>query len=146
MCQASDHTPPGGVPSGLQRKALRPAGLGIKGGRRSSPWGRAILHEAIAAIEVDMLYALIAAAHRTGTSLPVPRATRLRGIRLTRNVIGRRTRARGVDEITARRLRGTGSATVGSPGVSSRRAIGWRRGVGWCPRSVPLAHITRVDV
>src|SRR5262244_1516557 len=75
-----------GVPSGLQRKAPLSAGLRIKGGRRSSYWGRAILHKAIAAIEVDMLYALIAAAHRTGTSLPFPRATRLRGIHLTRNV------------------------------------------------------------
>ena len=32
-------------------------------------WGWAILHKAITAIEVDMLYALIAAAHRTGTGV-----------------------------------------------------------------------------
>jgi len=81
-----------------------------------------------------MLYALIAAAHRTGTRVPLPLGRALTGIYLTRNVIGRRTRARGVDKITARRLRGTGRATVGSTGISSRRAIGWGRGVGWSPR------------
>src|SRR5215472_8972336 len=39
-------------------------------------WGWAILHKAVTAIEVDMLYALIAAAHRTGTRVPLPRCLR----------------------------------------------------------------------
>jgi len=33
-------------------------------------WGWAILHKAVTPIEIDMLYALIAAAHRTRTGLP----------------------------------------------------------------------------
>src|SRR5215471_3880484 len=82
----------------------------------------------------------IASLIRAGSGVPLPRAGALTGIDLTRNVIGRRTGARGIDDITARRSRGTGRATVGATGIFSRR------GVGWSPRSVALAHITRVDV
>src|SRR6516162_10051523 len=39
-------------------------------------WGWAILHKAVTPIEIDMLYALIATAHRTGTGLPLPRCLR----------------------------------------------------------------------
>src|SRR5215831_12137413 len=39
-------------------------------------WGWAILHKAVTPIEIDMLYALIAAAHRTGTRVPLPRCLR----------------------------------------------------------------------
>src|SRR5262249_56719290 len=68
---------------------------------------------------------------RAGTGVPFPRARALSGICLTRNVIGRRTGTRGVDEISARRLRGTGRAPVGSTGISSRGGIPLRRAIGW---------------
>jgi hypothetical protein len=42
---------------------------------------------------------------RAGTGVPLPRALALTGIRLSRNAIGWRTRARGVDGRTARRRR-----------------------------------------
>jgi len=68
---------------------------------------------------------------RAGSGVPFPRASALTGIYLTRNVIGRRTRARRVDEITTRRSRGTGRATVGATGIFSRRGIRLRRAIGW---------------
>jgi pimeloyl-ACP methyl ester carboxylesterase len=87
--------------------------------------------ESVATQRVDVGHAHAAALVGAGSTVPFPRARALLSICLTRNVIGRRTRARGVNEITARRLRDTGRATVGSTGIPSRRGIGLRRAIGW---------------
>jgi hypothetical protein len=87
--------------------------------------------ESVATQGVGVGNAHIAPLIGAGSGVPFPRASALTGIDLTRNVIGRRTRARGVDEITARRSRGTGRATVGATGIFSRRGIRLRRAVGW---------------
>src|SRR2546430_627226 len=87
--------------------------------------------ESVATHGVGVGNAHIAPLIRAGSGVPLPWAGALTGIDLTRNVIGRRTRARGVDEITARRSRGTGRATVGATGIFSRRGIRLRRAIGW---------------
>ena len=92
-------------------------------------WGWAILLKAVTAIEVGMLYALIAATHRTGPRVPLPRARALTGICLSGDAMGRRTGARGVDGPGAVGL--TGRSTVGATGIAWRRSIGWSRAVGW---------------
>jgi hypothetical protein len=99
---------------------------------------------AITAQGIGMRDAHVAASIGAGSAMPFPWLV-CRGGPL--NVIGRRTRARSVGQITAIGSRGsaiglTSRATVGSTGISSR---GWRT-IGWSPRSVPLAHMTRVDV
>src|SRR5215831_3805146 len=105
-------------------------------------WGWAILHKAVTAIEVDMLYALIAATHRTGTRVPLPRAGALAGICLSGDAIGRRTGARGVGGRGAVGL--PGRSTVGATGIAWSwsigwsRAVGWRRGIGWRSRRAIL--------
>jgi hypothetical protein len=105
---------------------------------------------AVAAIDIDVGDAHAASFTRAGTGVPLPRARALTGIYLTRNVIGRRTRARGVDVLTGRlrRLGRTGRATVGSTAVPLRRLIrlrrvirwrgvvGWRRAIGWRRRAI----------
>src|SRR5262249_29121470 len=107
-------------------------------------WGGARRLEAVTAIKVNVGHAHSAAFFWPGTSVPLPRAGALSGIYLTRNVIGRRTRARGVDEIRAIRLRGTGRSTVdptgiwGRGGIGRRRAIGWRSAAGGRPRRAIL--------
>src|SRR5262249_38047681 len=94
-------------------------------------WGWGILLKSVNAIEGDMLYALIAATPRARPPVPPPPAPALSRICFTSNAIWRRTGNRGVDEISARRLRGTGRAAVGSTGISSRRGIRLRRAIGW---------------
>src|SRR5262249_61110217 len=91
-----------------------------------------------------MLYALIAATHRTGPRVPLPRARALAGICLTGDAIGRRTGARGVDGPGAVGL--TGRSTVGATGIAWRRSIGWSRGAGEpycaCAAFTPTAAAT----
>lgn len=107
-------------PSGRQR-------LRIEG--RAPLRGRAILQEAVTAIDVDILYALTAAANRTHTRVPFPWAGALTGVCLRGDAIGRRTRARGVDGRSAVGL--TVRSTVGATGIAWRRGIGRRRAIGW---------------
>ena len=107
-------------PSGRQR-------LRIEG--RAPLRGRAILQEAVTAIDVDILYALTAAANRTHTRVPFPWAGALTGVCLRGDAIGRRTRARGVDGRSAVGL--TVRSTVGARGIAWRRGIGRRRAIGW---------------
>jgi len=129
--------PPGGVPSGLQRKSPAQRGALVT----HSLLARRFV--AVTAIDVDVGRAHIAASH---WAVPFIRLGRLCGICSRRNGVGRPTRARGEGRTTGIDRRGsawiglsaiglTSSATVGSTGISSRRAIGRRRGVGW-PRSV----------
>src|SRR5262249_20713307 len=143
----SEGGPPGGVPSGLQRKAPLDAGLKLKGESRSLFTLGLV---AVAAIDIDVGGAHIAASH---WAVPFIRLGRVSGICSRSNGIGLPTRARREGRTTGIDRRGSATSAIGPPsraigstGISSRRAIGWRRGVGWCPRSVPLAHITRVDV
>jgi len=129
--------PPGGVPSGLQRKSPAQRGALVT----HSLLARRLV--AVTAIHIDVGRAHIAASH---WAVPFIRLGRLCGICSRSNGIGLPTRARGEGRTTGIDRRGsawiglsaiglTRSATVGSTGISSRRAIGWRRGVGW-PRSV----------
>jgi hypothetical protein len=87
---------------------------------------RARLLVAVTAADIGVFYAHRAASTRAGTRVPLPRAL---VCSLPRNVIGRRTRSRGVDETTAGGL--TGGSTVGSAGVPLRRVIRLRRAIGW---------------
>jgi len=108
--------------------------------------------KSVATQGVGVGHAHIAASHRAGSGVPFVRLGRLCGICSRSNGIGRPTRARGEGRITAIDRRGsaivltaivlTSRATVGSTGISSRRASGWRRGVGWC-RSVAWAGWSR---
>ena len=92
----------------------------------------------ITAQRVGVRDAHVAASVRAGSGVPLVRGVSVGG---PRHVIGRRSRPRGVGEITAigrRRsaiglsaIRLASRATVSSTGISSRRAIGWRRSVGW---------------
>jgi hypothetical protein len=98
---------------------------------------------AVTATRIGVLDAHGAAFTRAGSRVPLPRAL---GRCLPRNVIGRRTRARGVDETTAGTGGLTGGSTVGATGVPLRRviclrAIGWRRTIA---RRRRRAHILRV--
>ena len=87
---------------------------------------RARLLVAVTATDIGVFDAHGAAFTRARARVPLPRAL---GSCLPRNVIGRRTRARGVDETTAGGL--TGRSTVGSAGVPLRRVICLRRAIGW---------------
>ena len=95
---------------------------------------------AVAAIDIGVGDAHTAPFTRAGTSVPLPWTLALSGICSSRNVIGRRTRARGVDESTAGGL--TGRSTVGSAGVPLgrvirlRRVIRWRRTIAWRRRAI----------
>jgi hypothetical protein len=103
-------------------------------------WRRARLVVAVTAKCIGVFDAHIAAFTRAGSRVPFPRALAWTGIRLARNIIGRRTRARGVDESTAGGL--TGRSTVGSAGVPLgrvirlRRVIRWRRTIAWRRRAI----------
>ena len=109
-------------PSGRQR-------LRIEG--RAPLRGRAILQEAVTAIDVDILYALTAAANRTHTRVPFPWAGALTGVCLRGDAIGRRTRARSVGGGGRTAVGLTGRSTVGATGIAWRRGIGRRRAIGW---------------
>jgi hypothetical protein len=87
---------------------------------------RARLLVAVTATDIGVFDAHSAAFTRAGTRVPLPRAL---VCSLPRNVIGRRTGSRGVDETTAGGL--TGGSTVGSAGVPLRRVIRLRRAIGW---------------
>ena len=123
---------------GTKKKPRSGAGLRIRGERRSFFGGRARRLVSITAQGIGMRDAHVAASVRAGSGVPLVRGVSVAG---PRHVIGRRSRPRGVGEITAigrRRsaiglsaIRLASRATVSSTGISSRRAIGWRRSVGW---------------
>jgi hypothetical protein len=107
---------------------------------RTLLWRRARLVVAVTAKCISVFDAHAAAFTRAGSRVPLPRALACTAIRLARNVIGRRARARGVDESTAGGL--TGRSTVGSAGgplrrvIRLRRAIRWRRTIAWRRRAI----------
>ena len=89
---------------------------------------RARLLIAVTATRIGVLDAHRAAFTRAGRRVPLPRAL---SRCLTGNVIGRRTRARGVDETTAGAGGLTSRSASGSAGVRLRRVICLRRAIGW---------------
>jgi hypothetical protein len=130
-----DQGPPGHlrISVGVDRFSYSPFASAPGSPLRSGAW----LLVAITATYIGVFDAHRAAFTRAGTCVPLPRAL---VYTLRRNVIGRRTRARGVDERTAGGL--AGRSTVGSAGVPLRRvirlrrAIGWRRTIGWRRRAI----------
>ena len=118
--------------------------LGVASASGSLLRRRARLLIAVTATRIGVLDAHRAASTRAGTRVPLPRAL---ACSLPRNVIGRRTRARGVDETTAGAGGLTRGSTVSSAGgplrlvISLRRAIGRRRTIA---RRRRRAHILRI--
>jgi hypothetical protein len=107
---------------------------------RSLLWRRARLVVAVTAKCIGVFDAHAASFTRPGSGVPLPRALVCTAIRLARNIIGWRARARGVDETTAGGL--TGRSTVDSAGgplrrvIRLRRAIRWRRTIAWRRRAI----------
>jgi hypothetical protein len=125
------------------KKSPAGAGLRIKGGRRSL---LARPSEAIAARCIDVRNALVAALSRTRGRVPLPPARACLGIRLSRNAIGRWTRAGCVGGSGRSPVGLTSRSTVGSPGIAWSGALLMRlppRGLGNRSTELPLQNTHR---
>jgi hypothetical protein len=126
-----DHRPPGHLSQALVDRFSYSALASAPG---SLLGRRARLLVAVTATCIGVFDAHSAAFTRAGTRVPLPRAL---ASCLPRDVIGRRTRARRVDETTTGAGRLRGSSASGSAGGPLRlvipliRTIGWSRTIAW---------------